>query len=200
LRNFELYNMSFLSQHISLIELLVVIAIIAILAAILFPVFGKAREKAREVQCISNMRQVGLALRMYLQDWDERYPPASLWKTRLQPYMKSTELFKCPSRPQLPWYYGHGYNIGYAGIFPPVYGFVELVSLLPGESPIRTLREEAIPQSPIPPRRFSLPNGIDAILDRQLVLLGSSTEGLPLTGRLAEFTMEAQMSSSPMGM
>lgn len=119
----------------TLVELLVVIAIVAILAAILFPVFSKAREKAREINCTSNMRQVGLAVRMYLQDWDEHYPPASMWKTRLQPYMKNTDLFKCPSRPQLPWYYGHGYNIGYAGVYPPAYGFIELTSLLPGGIP-----------------------------------------------------------------
>src|SRR5579875_2969238 len=60
----------------TLIELLVVIAIIAILAAILFPVFAQAREKARAIACLSNCRQIGLALSMYLQDWDEQLPPA----------------------------------------------------------------------------------------------------------------------------
>src|SRR5436190_16513976 len=59
----------------TLIELLVVIAIIAILAAILFPVFAQAREKARQSSCISNMKQVGLALQMYAQDYDETLPP-----------------------------------------------------------------------------------------------------------------------------
>src|SRR5690606_19287650 len=60
----------------TLIELLVVIAIIAILAAILFPVFARARENARRASCMSNLKQIGLGVMMYVQDYDERYPPA----------------------------------------------------------------------------------------------------------------------------
>ncbi len=96
----------------TLIELLVVIAIIAILAAMLFPVFARAREKAQQITCTSNMHQMALAFAMYLSDWDQTYQQVYLWKERLVPYITTTELFKCPSRRDLPWYYGHGYNIG----------------------------------------------------------------------------------------
>ena len=96
----------------TLVELLVVIAIIATLAAIIFPVFARAREKARQTTCQSNLRQMGIAFQMYCMDWDDRYPPAYMWKSRLQPYIKTTDINRCPSRPDLPWFYGQGYNIG----------------------------------------------------------------------------------------
>jgi prepilin-type N-terminal cleavage/methylation domain-containing protein/prepilin-type processing-associated H-X9-DG protein len=107
----------------TLVELLVVIAIIAILAAIIFPVFSRAREAARKAICQSNLRQLGLAFLMYCEEWEERYPPAYQWKTRLQPYIRTVEINRCPSRPELPWYYGHGYNIGCPS--PQVRGFPE---------------------------------------------------------------------------
>jgi prepilin-type N-terminal cleavage/methylation domain-containing protein/prepilin-type processing-associated H-X9-DG protein len=90
----------------TLIELLVVIAIIAILAAILFPVFARAREKARQASCLSNVKQMGVAVLMYAQDYDEIYVDARWWGTapnnyfwcdRIGPYMKNTQLFVCPS-------------------------------------------------------------------------------------------------------
>ena len=82
----------------TLIELLVVIAIIAILAAILFPVFAKAREKARQSSCASNMKQIGTALTMYLQDYDGWYMPTWYeWHVDLDPYIKNGQILQCPS-------------------------------------------------------------------------------------------------------
>ncbi len=69
------------------------------------------------------MKQMGLSFEMYCSDYDEVYPPAYEWKSRLQPYIKTTEINRCPSRKQLPWYYGQGYNIGCSN--PPVAGFPE---------------------------------------------------------------------------
>ncbi|MCE5215684.1 DUF1559 domain-containing protein, partial [bacterium] len=90
----------------TLIELLVVIAIIAILAAILFPVFARAREKARQSACQSNLKQVGLAAQMYAQDYDETMVRAwrmtndnngTTWADMLMPYMKNLQMLDCPS-------------------------------------------------------------------------------------------------------
>jgi len=86
----------------TLIELLVVIAIIAILAAILFPVFAKAREKARMSSCLSNEKQIGIALMQYVNDNDERYPSGyngngQGWAGGIQPYLKSEQAYVCPS-------------------------------------------------------------------------------------------------------
>jgi prepilin-type N-terminal cleavage/methylation domain-containing protein len=83
-------------QGFTLIELLVVIAIIAILAAILFPVFAKAREKARQTSCQSNLKQIGLGFVQYTNDYDEKYPAAINWASAIYPYEKSTNVFHCP--------------------------------------------------------------------------------------------------------
>ncbi|MGC4047809.1 MAG: DUF1559 domain-containing protein [Armatimonas sp.] len=85
----------------TLIELLVVIAIIAILAAILFPVFAQAREKARQSTCLSNLKQLGLAAMMYTQDYDETLHPAQSgtfrWPQLLSPYVKARGFVLCPT-------------------------------------------------------------------------------------------------------
>ncbi len=98
----------------TLIELLVVIAIIAILAAILFPVFAKAREKARQTSCLSNLKQLTLGCNMYVSDYDEMwvpiwpsatgYPGGSIrWMHVILPYVKNTQIFTCPSAPDQFW-------------------------------------------------------------------------------------------------
>ncbi|MFW6438070.1 MAG: DUF1559 domain-containing protein [Armatimonadota bacterium] len=104
-----------MKRGFTLIELLVVIAIIAILAAILFPVFARAREKARQSSCLSNMKQLGLAAMMYAQDYDEhlnlQYHSTSgdaeeliepggrsVWYVYLEPYLNNREILTCPSQ------------------------------------------------------------------------------------------------------
>ena len=121
----------------TLIELLVVIAIIAILAAILFPVFAKAREKARQTSCLSNMKQLGLGMLQYAQDYDEMMPqvyqgspPTYWWFIMIQPYLKNTQLYRCPSNTLGTWNY-NGIFFGYA--LPMRHVFLE------GGQPQRTL-------------------------------------------------------------
>jgi prepilin-type N-terminal cleavage/methylation domain-containing protein/prepilin-type processing-associated H-X9-DG protein len=99
----------------TLIELLVVVAIISILAAILFPVFARARENARRASCLSNMKQMGLGFMMYVQDYDDSYPfyqrtgdgsapeggywytTTWYWMNEIYPYVKNIQIFRCPS-------------------------------------------------------------------------------------------------------
>ena len=106
------------AQGFTLIELLVVIAIIAILAAILFPVFAQAREKARQASCISNNKQVGLAILQYVQDYDEQFPSGRTmtsagtvlnslaagvgWAGEVYPYSKSAQVLRCPDDSTVP--------------------------------------------------------------------------------------------------
>jgi prepilin-type N-terminal cleavage/methylation domain-containing protein/prepilin-type processing-associated H-X9-DG protein len=148
-------------EGFTLIELLVVIAIIAILAAILFPVFARARESARRASCLSNMTQIGLGIMQYTQDYDEHYPRAwggtgtgrtgdpndidtdtskpsgifqinaadggvadhyRTWMDYIYPYVKSTQLFQCPSHVT-----GYDYpDYGYSTAFSNYYYYGEL--------------------------------------------------------------------------
>jgi prepilin-type N-terminal cleavage/methylation domain-containing protein/prepilin-type processing-associated H-X9-DG protein len=105
----------------TLIELLVVIAIIAILAAILFPVFARAREKARQASCSSNLKQIGIAFLMYASDYDSRYPsnwtgackaPGWDWMETTQPYVKNWQVYQCPSSNSAPYTQTCAINLG----------------------------------------------------------------------------------------
>ena len=119
------------STGFTLIELLVVVAIISLLAAILFPVFARARENARRASCLSNVHQIALGMIQYTQDYDERLPRMSicggpsledgypapsgcgtgtyfhLWQDVIYPYVKSTQVFNCPSAPIKSYYSGY---------------------------------------------------------------------------------------------
>jgi prepilin-type N-terminal cleavage/methylation domain-containing protein/prepilin-type processing-associated H-X9-DG protein len=120
----------------TLIELLVVIAIIAILAAILFPVFAKAREAARATQCRSNLKQIGTGLLMYAQDYDEIIPKAWFgstnapsdavalykWMDAVIPYIKNEAVFNCPSTSTQKYSFRNGTNYGHYRISAAYWG------------------------------------------------------------------------------
>ena len=143
----------------TLIELLVVIAIIAILAAILFPVFARARENARKSTCQSNMKQLGTGFSMYVQDYDERFPltnwtegnngtaTSNRWWLHIYPYVKNTGVFAWPRSPLTQGLTG---NIA-AGLAPPFvvsplrinYGYNEIFSSYGGGVPMAKLNAVA---------------------------------------------------------
>ena len=132
----------------TLIELLVVIAIIAILAAILFPVFAKAREKARQTSCASNLKQLGLAFSQYEQDYDELMPSGNNttwgvfgWSSQLYSYVKSTAVYQCPddtipTAPPYPYAVSYAYNYNIAD---RNHGFPGHLSIVKLTSPVKTI-------------------------------------------------------------
>ena len=122
------------NKAFTLIELLVVIAIIALLGSILFPVFSRARENARRASCASNLKQLGLGLFQYSQDYDEQFPlglgyfliptnpgvdyfPGDGWASQIMPYVKNTQIFDCPSDPTVATSAGLPISYAYNSIF-----------------------------------------------------------------------------------
>jgi prepilin-type N-terminal cleavage/methylation domain-containing protein/prepilin-type processing-associated H-X9-DG protein len=134
----------------TLIELLVVIAIIAILAAILFPVFAQARERARAISCVSNLKQIGTGIMMYVQDYDETYPVPNAkiapingggtsfmpLDSQLDPYIKNDQIWHCPSDALPVWsatvkthfWDGSKYKSDIASLLTRSYSYVSQIS------------------------------------------------------------------------
>ncbi|MBV9865380.1 MAG: DUF1559 domain-containing protein [Abitibacteriaceae bacterium] len=141
-------------QGFTLIELLVVIAIIAILAAILFPVFSRARENARRATCQSNLKQIGLGIQQYMQDYDSKFPimgdtALTGWALNIQPYIKSEQVLQCPSeqndaptganitaRASLAGFtdYYYNSNLGFTSSTTPAAPFKEVVAISPSST------------------------------------------------------------------
>jgi len=131
----------------TLIELLVVIAIIAILAAILFPVFAQVREKARSISCLSNVKQLGLAITQYEQDYDETCPNGvnpygggQGWAGQIYTYVKSTGAYKCPDDAATGHTSSYAYNSNVTKPSPTApTGFATAMSIAQYNSPSRTV-------------------------------------------------------------
>jgi prepilin-type N-terminal cleavage/methylation domain-containing protein/prepilin-type processing-associated H-X9-DG protein len=176
----------------TLIELLVVIAIISILAAILFPVFSKAREKARQISCLSNLKQVTLAIMMYTEDYDEMTPPvyytdvgdpaAHYWGTPfpdathiciLDSYLKNSKILTCPDITGN--VFSYGYNWYASGVSSASMDSVSDAILL------------ADSRNAVPANAFILPAFSDAILPANSGLLTSAT----ITGTGLNYTPES---------
>jgi prepilin-type N-terminal cleavage/methylation domain-containing protein/prepilin-type processing-associated H-X9-DG protein len=117
----------------TLIEILVVVAILALLAAILFPAFTRAREAARAISCVSNLKQIGMGLAMYSEDYAGRYPIAGgdiawdavdagtgngPWMQQMQSYLKSRQIFHCPSDSDSQYSYFLGSRAAYLAVTP----------------------------------------------------------------------------------
>jgi len=191
----------------TLIELLVVIAIIAILAAILFPVFAQAREKARTISCTSNVKQISLALAMYTQDYDETLVPytqtgasggfATPWTVVLQPYIKNFQVFTCPSNSQQGIGYTYNANIARADGYNTPSGPRTLAGIpLPASTPVFI---DAVgisgPSTPVNPQGITWPYPQDQAL--AFFINGSPTSGSRFLNNVSDFSQGWSSAATP---
>ncbi len=187
------------TRGFTLIELLVVIAIIAILAAILFPVFGRARAKARSSACLSNQKQIGLGLMMYAQDYDETLPSSYYyvngatsangyiqWSGMIAPYVKNWGIFVCPEHE--------------VGGWAPTCFTTPPVEPPPGQSSLRPLNDIQAPRLSYVANELLIPRKKYATVPQQVVRLGAC-EAASETILIAEYTNKIQclLDSSPTG-
>ncbi len=171
----------------TLIELLVVIAIIAILAAILFPVFARAREKARQASCTSNLKQLMLGQLMYAQDYDEKFiywttgigdahPESNAWWAAIYPYVKNVDVYYCPSK--------GGSNVDYATYHYHNTHFWKSPSWMYGMNPNVQYRANGLALALIP-------------YPAELIVLGDSCHGMGDDWRMCFPDAPGGWSSSP---
>lgn len=189
-------NHSSRRQGFTLIELLVVIAIIAILAAILFPVFAKAREKARQTKCTSNQRQIGLAVMMYAQDNDETLPPANGWTDKINIEAK---MLMCPDKKIPVGYVYSNFADGLSlGDMPSP---VDFPLIMDGEQPGQTNPTLLYANVAYTPKDLTYRHNnriIQAFADGHVENLGTSTFGLTKGGEAhtaGDFKVDTQLAS-----
>jgi prepilin-type N-terminal cleavage/methylation domain-containing protein/prepilin-type processing-associated H-X9-DG protein len=191
----------------TLIEILIVVAIIALLAAILFPVFARARENARRAACQSNLKQIGLAAVQYSQDYDEKIVPQSVtdatgavinWPRLLDPYMKSAQILICPSQKR--WL-----SSSADGNLPTVYGYNRArqpsLTTVTTQTPNRTSIGSFSADSPGPwltPASLPSPSTTIHIGD-SVVWTGSSSNPSPYWGAGSPFLAYEPAATPPAG-
>jgi prepilin-type N-terminal cleavage/methylation domain-containing protein/prepilin-type processing-associated H-X9-DG protein len=188
-----------MKRGFTLIELLVVIAIIAILAAILFPVFARAREQARQSSCLSNQKQIGLAIIMYAADHDETLPPAYYyqngansrngyvqWSGMVMPYVMNMGIFVCPSHKVKGW--------------APTCFTTPPVEPPAGQTPLYQLMDIQVYRLSYVPNELLLPRKKYAAVPQQVVSLANVDKPADVI-MIAEYTDKIQclLDTSPTG-
>lgn len=129
-----------------------------IIAAIVFPVFAQAREKARQTACLANLKQIGLAAQMYLQDYDNHFPPANRWGDALDIYRKDRTLFRCPSVPE--GKYGYAMNSKLSRWSVAQFAQLEQTPLAYDSTNLEWNAHDAVSSLPNPPRHGGEVNNV----------------------------------------